>query len=302
LTDDPWKPDDWEESMSDTSKFNEGYRIVSLFDQGKRFTEELLKENERLRNVIKNLSDENRGLKRRMHEEGVSQLIAKLELVEREKASLEKEIEEQRKESQSIEEENREFAERYVQVEKQNSDLISMYVASYQLHSTLDYNEVLTTVKDITINMMGGESFGIYLIDNSSKKLIQIAAEGLDDLKVEPPSFDDEIITQMFESGNPHFLDYKAEYADGTTPVAYLPLTLGESPFGVIVIYKLLIQKEGFQSLDYELVELLGKHAASALYSAKIHTISERKRHTLQGFLDLIKWEVGEGKQAVPDE
>jgi hypothetical protein len=59
----------------------------------------------------------------------------------------------------------------------------------------------------------------------------------------------------------------------------------------------LLIQKEGFQSLDFELVELLGKHAASALYSAKIHTISERKRNTLQGFLDLIKWEVNETHQ-----
>ena len=280
--------------MSDTPRFKEGYRIVSLFDQGKQFTEELLRENERLRKVVKNLTDENRNLQRQSTSAGVEQMKAKIEMLEKEKAALLKEIEVHKRETASMEEENREFADRYVQVEKQNSDLISMYVASYQLHATLNYDEVLKTVKDITINMMGGEAFGIYLIDKDTNNLIQIAEEGMSEVDATIPGFDDPIITKIFETGTPHFADYKAEYADGTTPVAYLPLTLGESPFGVIIIYKLLIQKEGFQSLDYELVELLGKHAASALYSAKIHTISERKRNTLQGFLDLIKWEVSE--------
>jgi transcriptional regulator with GAF, ATPase, and Fis domain len=92
-------------------------------------------------------------------------------------------------------------------------------------------------------------------------------------------------------SGAAQFMESKAEYANGEVPVAYLPLKLGDDLFGVIIIYKLLIQKEGFRALDFELVELLGKHAASAIYSAKLHATTERKRNTLQGFVDLIKWE-----------
>lgn len=283
--------------MSDSAGFKEGYRIVSLFDKGKQFTEELLRENERLRKVVKNLTDETRDLKRHADDEGITQMKEKIALLEKEKETLIKENELQRKETASMEEENREFADRYVQVERQNSDLISMYVASYQLHSTLDYDEVLKTVKDITINMMGGEAFAIYLIDQKSRDLIRIADEGMEEVDPLPLNFDDATIQEIFQSGTAQFLEDKAEYADGRSPVAFLPLTLGEDPFGIIVIYKLLIQKEGFQDLDYELVELLGKHAASALYSAKIHTISERKRNTLEGFLDLIKWGMNEAPQ-----
>ncbi len=274
--------------MNDTPGFKEGYRIVSLFDQGKKFTEELLKENERLRLVVRNLSEENRALKHQTEADGISQLKDRIALLEKEKANLQKEIEIQRKESAAMEEENREFAERYIQVERQNSDLISMYVASYQLHATLNYEEVIKTVKDITINMMGGESFAVYLIDNANKQLIQIAEEGMEELDIPTPRLDDEIIEQVFHSNSAKLVENKAEYSDGTEPIAYLPLTLGEEPFGIIIIYKLLIQKEGFKELDYELIELLGKHAASAIYSAKIHTLSERKKNTLEGFIKLI--------------
>jgi hypothetical protein len=280
--------------------FKEGYRIVSLFDQGKQFTEELLRENERLRKVVKSITDENRELKNHAAEEGIGQMKDKIALLEKEKATLIKEIEVHRRETAAMEEENREFAERYVQVERQNSDLISMYVASYQLHSTLNYDEVLKTVKDITINMMGGESFAVYLIDNAAKKLIPIAEEGMEGITVDPPDLDDNVITELFKNRNAKLMGDKAEYADGNEPVALLPLTLGDEPFGVIIIYKLLIQKEGFQSLDFELTELLGKHAASALYSAKIHTLSERKRNTLEGFIDLIKWDGQEETRKAP--
>ena len=38
-----------------------------------------------------------------------------------------------------VEEENKEFADRYIEIEEQNNNLANLYVASYQLHSTLDY-------------------------------------------------------------------------------------------------------------------------------------------------------------------
>ena len=57
---------------------------------------------------------------------------------------------------------------------------------------------------------------------------------------------------------------------------------------GVIVIYKLLVQKPKFAEVDYELFTLLAGHAATAIFSSKLYSESERKLSTIQGFIDLL--------------
>ena len=58
---------------------------------------------------------------------------------------------------------------------------------------------------------------------------------------------------------------------------------------GVLTINKLLVQKTAFTTMDYELFTLLAGHAATAIFSAKLYSTSERKLTTLQGFLDMLK-------------
>jgi hypothetical protein len=58
-----------------------------------------------------------------------------------------------------VEAENKEFADRYLEIEEQNNNLANLYVASYQLHSTLDYKEVVRIVQEIVINLIGAEVF-----------------------------------------------------------------------------------------------------------------------------------------------
>jgi hypothetical protein len=41
--------------------------------------------------------------------------------------------------------------------------------------------------------------------------------------------------------------------------------------------------------MDHELFTLLAGHAATAIFSAKLYSTSERKLITLQGFLDMLK-------------
>ena len=48
------------------------------------------------------------------------------------------------------------------------------------------------------------------------------------------------------------------------------------------------VQKEGFTAVDYELFTLLAGHAATAIFSSKLYSQSERKLSTIQGFLDLL--------------
>ena len=53
-------------------------------------------------------------------------------------------------------------------------------------------------------------------------------------------------------------------------------------------IYSLLLQKEGFSPLDYQLFALLAESAASALCAAKLYSDTERKAQTMRGFFDLL--------------
>ena len=68
-----------------------------------------------------------------------------------------------------------------------------------------------------------------------------------------------------------------------------LPLKIKEHVIGVLAIYKLLVQKSAFSTIDYELFNLLAGHAATAIFSSRLYTQSERKLTTIQSFLELLK-------------
>ena len=67
------------------------------------------------------------------------------------------------------------------------------------------------------------------------------------------------------------------------------PLNIKDQAIGGIVVYSILEQKESFSALDFELFNLLGGHAATAIFASKLYSESERKLSTIQGFLDLLK-------------
>ncbi len=275
--------------MSENDNALQGSKIFSLFDQGKKFTEELLKENERLRHLVAETSREKEVVERRAEAAGVAHLDAKIKVLEEENARLRLEIDRQRTLSAEIEQENREFANRYVEIERQNSNLINMYVASYQLHSTLDFPAVVVIVRDIVINMLGAEVFGVYLVDEKLGELVLAAHEELPETCRGNLVIDEEMKrimqgpVQTNASANP-----TGSPIDGP-PIAVIPLQLYDRPIGLIRIYKLLVQKQSLQTVDFELIELLGKHAATAIYSAQLHARSERKRHTLEGVVEIIR-------------
>nr|NIQ74510.1 diguanylate phosphodiesterase [Gammaproteobacteria bacterium]NIW11060.1 diguanylate phosphodiesterase [Gammaproteobacteria bacterium]NIW47176.1 diguanylate phosphodiesterase [Gammaproteobacteria bacterium] len=70
--------------------------------------------------------------------------------------------------------------------------------------------------------------------------------------------------------------------------IVCIPLKIKEHVIGVIAIYKLLVQKDEFTNVDYELFTLLAGHAATAVFSSRMYSDSERKLSTIQGFIDLL--------------
>jgi GAF domain-containing protein len=98
------------------------------------------------------------------------------------------------------------------------------------------------------------------------------------------------ILGKVAKSGEAYYVNQDVEGGDVTLdkPLAAVPLKIKEHVIGLIVIYSLLQQKDSFSAVDYELFSLLAAHAATAIFSSKLYSQSERKLNTIQSFLDLL--------------
>ncbi len=254
--------------------------LLKLFEEGKQFSMDLLKENEKLRVALAKQKTETNLLKMSANEERLLQ-------IEDEKDRYKKELEQLRRTLNEIEVENNEFAENYIKVENQNQNMASLYVASYRLHSTLDFKEVIDIIEEIIINLIGSEKFGIFLKDERSQELCAIAGEGIDHRKIDPIKIGEGVAGNAAKSGERYIAD--KIISNPEDPLACIPLKLKDDLIGMIVVYELLQQKDGFEVVDQELFALLADHAATAIYSSQLHTQSERKLNTLQNMLDLLR-------------
>jgi transcriptional regulator with GAF, ATPase, and Fis domain len=243
--------------MAEDPRFD---KFLELFNKGKEFTEELLRENQRLRYRLATIEGEVKQLEERFHE---------------------------------IEAENKDFAARYVEIEEQNNNLANLYVASYQLHSTLDFREVVQIVEEILINLIGSGTFAILLLDEKTNDLQTVASEGDDAM----PGIDkisvrlgEGVLGTVARSGESYYFsqDPRGGAVSIDRPLAAVPLKIKDQVIGLIAIYKLLQQKEAFSAVDYELFALLAAHAATAVFASKLYSQSERKLNTIQSFLDLL--------------
>jgi GAF domain len=255
--------------------------FLEIFKKGEEFTKELLKENEKLRYRIAELED---SIQRSTGEE-------KVQVYEERIKKLEDEVVTVKERYQRVEEENKDFAAKYVEVEEINNALANLYVASYQLHSTLDFDEVLRIIKEIVINLIGAEIFAVLLIDDKTNDIVPVSSEGVA-LEIVPKArIGEGIMGSVAKEGESYFAADLRESGDieKAAPMVCIALKIKEHVIGIIAIYSLLTQKEGFNNVDYELFNLLAGHAATAIFSAKLYTQSERKLTTIQSFLELLK-------------
>ncbi len=243
-----------------------------MFQQAKEFTEEFLKENERLR--FRLVAQENASAGASADEQ--SQALRKRIL------ELEERLAELKARFQRVEDENKEFADRYIEIESQNNNLANLYVASYQLHSTMDYHDVVRIVQEIIINLIGAEAFHIFVVSDKTGELELETSEGQEAPR-RSLAQGEGLIGEAAQSGENFFSDDVAhpEPTPFEQPIAVIPLKIGENVIGVISINKLLTQKTAFTAMDYELFTLLAGHAATALFSAKLYSAMARKATTL---------------------
>ncbi len=269
-------------SQRDGELFERASEFLAMFRRGAEFTRELVEENARLRRSKLELetrqSDAAQDPKEweRLREELVDRI-----------QGLESERQDALERLGTLEQENRSFAERFLQIEEENNNLANLYVASFQLHSTLDLQEVLRIVVEIVINLVGAEVLCVYGIDERSGRLEPLAAEGRERTAFRDTALGSGVIGEAVAQGEIRYREAQSG-AQSDEPLVCIPLQVGEKAIGAIALFGLLMQKERFTALDHELFTLLGGHAATALLAAQLHGQSERKLNTMQGLIQLL--------------
>jgi nitrate/nitrite-specific signal transduction histidine kinase len=258
--------------------FKKSEELVDMLRKGRAFTEELMCENERLRYRVVQLEAGNMN--------PPELLMKEVERLRVENGQMAQKLEFLNGKFQQVEAENKDFAQRYVEVEEQNESLANLYVASHRLHSTLDSSEVVECIKEILLNMIGSEDFGLFVVDDESGELVRSGYEGeiAGGPENERMALGEGIEGVVALGGEPFFSE-----AAGEGPCACVPLKIKERVVGVIAIYTLLSHKKGLSVLDHKLLELLAGHAASALISSKLYSMADRKLRTLEGFMSLLR-------------
>jgi GAF domain len=255
--------------------------LEAFFKKGAEFTEELLRENEKLRFRVVQLEEQVAASTR-----AIPTPATLKELVERIHA-LEQEREVILRRFAGIEEENRQYEQRYHQIERENNNLASLYVAAYQLHSTFELREVLQTIAEILLNFIGAKTFAVMLIDSDSRELRAVMTEGVAKNDVKPQTVGEGSIGSVAASGQARYAQRGGFTAgQAADPIVVVPLRFKDRAVGALAIWEFLQQKTELAEVDYELFNLLAVHAASALEAARLRYEAGGQQRTGFGKLE----------------
>lgn len=247
----------------------QGSYVFKVREDTRRYVQDLLGENEKLRRLVASLeSDKSRLLSEKMTlQEKLLSLREELDRIYHEQSDLRRQLAE-------VEAANMNSSRQYFEVEQQNNNLANLYVASFQLHSTLDRGEVLAAIQEIVINLIGSEELAIYELDDDGRELKLVGSFGIDPGTYATVPLGAGVIGRTAVSGEIYLaakgLD-PGRTAREANLTACVPLKLGDQVRGVLAIFRLLPQKNGLEAIDYELFNLLAAHAATALYLTHLH-------------------------------
>jgi hypothetical protein len=210
----------------------------------------------------------------------IQELMDQLQRLEHERNELKSRIEHAEKLS-------KEFGQRFADFEQEFANLANLYVASSQLHSTMSPRTVTRRIKEILAQLVGAESYGVYLANAERTELVPIASEGIPADVLTPLGVDDGIVGRAFRSGNVSICEGDPSRGSFQEPAAVIPLSVDDGVVGVVAVFTTLVQKTEFESVDHELFHLLARHAAAALVGASLFVASGKKIPGLEAFVDL---------------
>ena len=244
--------------MDDNSNRRANY-VNRVQEDTQRIVRELLAENDKLRALAASAERENWSLQGEL-----KTLAAELDRYQQEKSQLRVQLDELQRDSHR-------YSEEFVQIEKRSADLANLYVSSYQLHGTLDREAVLTAIREIVINLIGSEELALFEMSDDGSAFDLVTSFGIEESRFRRLSVATSPIAALAAAGETYLAGQSPAPFSIPPLVACVPLKLDGRVTGALVLFSLLGHKEGLQELDYELFDLLGTHAATALYCTGLH-------------------------------
>jgi hypothetical protein len=256
--------------------------IQTFFKKGAELTEELLREDQRLRKRLADLDAENAALRAQVaSEDAIRDLIAKIQQLEKEKKELLSRMSDAQASSSQ-------YSSRFAEIEAENAQLASLYVASHQLHSTLELRSIVRQLKELLAQFLGARAFAVYMIDDEKKELVPICSEGVNTSQLKRlPVSSAGVIGRAVETGAAEWVEGDATRGTIDAPSATIPMLLHGKSVGAIAVFATYEQKSEFIDVDFELFKLLGAHAASALVASRLFAEHGAKVGPVESFLDL---------------
>jgi hypothetical protein len=262
----------------DLSKERETF-VRSFLKKGVELTEQLLRENNELREQMARLQENNARLAAQVaSDDAIRELLITIEKLEREKRHL-------LDRSEALVTKKREDEDRYSEIEREVNDLANLYVASFQLHASLSPRRVLRHVLDMLGQLVGAYSFAVYIVLND--KAVCVAQENVTE-RLYPVGLGDGPIGEACLTG---IAKVPEKLNPGTVadPMVIIPIIVEGRPVGVISIISVLAQKQAWASVDQELFKLLGAHAGPAIVAANLFSSVANTQEAFRGLMDNLR-------------
>jgi GAF domain len=172
-----------------------------------------------------------------------------------------------------LQRQHRELVERFTEIESHNRALESLFVTAYQLHASLVPAEVLATLEEILVNLIGAERFDVWATSSAGEPMERLLdSQGMRGFR--PLTRDERSTARAVLESGPWFSE--DDPREGVDALVIVPLRAGAESVGVLFIRKFLEHKTGINQTDSRVIGLLADQAGTALLSAKLHAARGR--------------------------
>lgn len=178
------------------------------------------------------------------------------------------------------------LADQLIETERQVGKLMSLYVATYQLHASLDPQEVTVAIAEIARDLLGAERYALLLKDEETAACTVALAEDAGPLYADGVYRGGDSLVDSTLTDGVLRLTPSGEAAG---VLGVVPLRVDDTTVGALVVFKLFDHCTSPLSEDRDILDLLAAHAATALYAANASSRADRKLRTLQSLVQLMK-------------
>jgi plasmid stability protein len=185
------------------------------------------------------------------HEEELKEALSRLAAVEQRLSSLEQE--------------HRELLDQYLLAEERCNELTAFQVAYDRLSTAARSDEVIAAISEITLDLIGAESFAVYALDHDSLVLNPVVTRGVEPEQLEALPAGDELLEEASYIADD---EPKRHLNTGHQLIAMIPLRLANRVYGALAIFDLYSHKPGLSEADVQLLRLISTQAALALYES----------------------------------